>query len=286
MYKKQAMKVFLPICILVIGVLSLAGCGGGGGSKPATVYQAMGTGVIMQSKSYETAGLIKSASFMPINASLKQLDLTARGFRAQTVGTIRATAAVTADFLSKNVTYIFLTWDKVPNATHYQISYNGNKVWDSSSVSSSDPAFSLADPQAYLDLDGELSMITAAGTYSFQINALNGDAVVYQFSTVSASLGMTLGNFPTDITYASGTQQLAWTGVTGANGYRVRIYSDSTYTTRLYDSGATLISGTSYSLAGKGLTTGTYYGVIVDAIALDGSGRALEITRGIGGLTY
>lgn len=279
------LKLFVPLIIL-IGLLSLAGCGGGGGSKAPTVYQASAVGVIMQSKSFEGASFRQGALNGSRDSSLKKLDLVAGGLRTQATGAIGSTAAAPPAFLSANISYVYLTWDRIPNATRYQIVYNGTTVWDSNAVSANDPAFSLTNPQAYLDLDGELTMINSAGTYQFQINALNGGTTVHQFATVTASLGMVLANFPTDIAYTSGTKQLAWTGVTGASGYRVRIYSDSTYTTGIYDSGTTLLSATGANLAAMSLTTGTLYGVIVDAVAVDSSGKTLEITRGIGGFTF
>jgi alpha-N-arabinofuranosidase len=74
-------------------------------------------------------------------------------------------------------------------------------------------------------------------------------------------------------------------GVSGANGYRVQLYTDSAYTNCVMDSGtASLITGSGYGLSGKGLSGG-YFGT-VDAWATDSSGNPLEIARGICGLTY
>lgn len=284
---RSGMSVFI---LALIVCLFLAGCLGGGGSVPKPPgYHASGVGVILQSKGGSDPG-VRSAKSLFGGSSRKRIDFSPGvnpGYAPK--GTLRATG-VAADVLTHNVTYLVLAWDPVPNATHYRIFYLGNEVWDSSSSAThaGDPAYDPNNPRAYLDLDDELKdeNITQAGEYPFQITALDShNTVVVQLPEVTVSLGMLLDNFPTSIACTSGSSLLTWTGVGGAAGYKVRIYSDANYGTMLSDSGTAYLTGTSYDLTGQALTAGAYYGVIVDAAAVSAGGQPLEIMRGIGGFT-
>ncbi len=295
MLKKHAIKVFLFNLMTMTIILGLAGCGGGG-SKSATapVYQAGGTGVILQSKhgeiEIEGQSFMKSALSVSVNPTMKQMNLTTDGFRSQTFKVSSGTPAVDQEFLEKNIAYIVLTWDQVNGAGRYQVFYGEQKVWDSKNPHPKDPDSDRLTI-AYLDLDEELSeeklgsaFINGPGQYEFRVYALKSntnDTVIHQFSAVTVSLGMILGDFPTEIEYDSDIRQLAWIEVKEADGYRVEIYEESDYKTRLFDSGTTLLTTTSCDLTGADLEADKPYFPIVNAYAVDGSGRPLEITRGI-----
>lgn len=297
----KSKKKYGLLLILFI-VISLAGCGGGGssssgGSKPTPIYHISGTGVVLQGKQdqSEQRGIdsqifAKSALSISINPTLKQLDLKTSGFKPQTFKAALTTLAVDQDFLKENTAYIVLTWDQVNGAGRYQVFYGEEKVWDSKDSHPNDPDGTRLDI-AYLDLDDELSQtklkancIDKPGQYDFRVYALKSNTdntVIYQFATVTVSLGMILVDFPTEIEYDSVKRELTWKGVTGADGYRVQIYEDPDYATKAYDSGSTLLTTTSCDLTGTDLVIGKQYFVIVNAYAVDGSGNPLEITRGI-----
>ncbi|NLY73729.1 MAG: hypothetical protein GX075_00290 [Firmicutes bacterium] len=205
-------------------------------------------------------------------------------------------ASLTPGFdLKEHTAYIVLKWDPVNGAKRYQVYYCVNDeekiVWDSEEEHPNDPD---SEYIAYLDLDEELSekklgmdCIDKPGQYDFRVHAFKSDnTVIYQFATVTVSLGMILGDFPTNIKYESGNNQLTWNGVVGADGYRIEIYKEAEYKTRLFDSFeklGTLIKDTSFDLTEAALDGESYYGAIVNAYAVDDSGQPLEITRGIGG---
>jgi hypothetical protein len=277
---KNQKKQFHRLSLLILFTFlsgSLAGCGGGGSSTTITAAGAVtGIGVIMESRLNEAGGGSN------INSEWKRIVLPVKGVTAAVGGTV-STASVSDSFLSSHVAYIFLNWEPVSSASHYKVAYNGTTVWDSDDTNSADPSYDKTDPQAYLDLDDELSgKISSAGQYTFQVTALNGTTTVATYTAVTVSLGRLLENYPTGISYASGS--LSWTGVTAASGYRVRIYDGSNILRA--DSGATLLTTLSHSLASAGLSSGTYYNVFIDAQALNSSETPVEITRGVSGFTY
>jgi hypothetical protein len=275
--QKRQFYALSSLILCAFLAVSLAGCGGGGGSSSSgPAYSVTGVGVIMESRLGESSG------DMTINSELKRISLPVSGAVAQSNGSLQ-TASVSDSFLASHVAYIYLTWDAVSSADHYQVTYNGTKVWDSTDPHPADPIYSATAPEAYLDLDKELAgTITSAGQYAFQVLALSGTTVVATLPSVNVSLGRLLENYPTGISYASGS--LSWTGVDNASGYRVLVFDSSN--TLKADSGSTLLTTLSYSLPGSGLTSGTYYKVIVNALAVGSSGTTVEITRGVTGFTY
>ena len=276
-------KIISSLIISALLGITLAGCGGGGGggnSTPGVINNVIGVGAVMQSKISIMASIGSSSS------AWKSIVLPPNGVYSFKPARLLRTAGANTTFPTGSFALIYLKWDPVNNATHYQVTYQGNPVWDSDITYPGDPAFVAANPDAYLNLDNQLAdKITAPGNYQFQINALNGSAVVAQSAVITVSLGMYLDNYPvmTATPYNSYTQQLSWTGVTNANGYRVQVYNDDW--NLVVDSGSSiLITGNSYTISG--LTSNTHYNVLVDAWALDGSGNPVEITRGVSGFTY
>jgi hypothetical protein len=289
------MKVTIGLFLTVLTALSLTGCGGGGGhddstppTPPTSINSIMGIGVIAQGKGGAVNSIAPNAvGISSTSPNWKRLDVPLVNQSGQTSQSDKLLAsrvnsiAVTGD----NVySYIYLSWNAVSGANSYQVLYNGNTVWASGDSHPNDPKD--GSTIAYLDLDDELAgKITAAGSYQFQVKALNSGASVIAAGTLTVSLGVKLGDYPKNISYVSGTHQLSWTGVSGANGYRVKLYSDAGYKNLSHDSGAKpLLTGASYDLTGK-VSSGFYYGTI-DAWATDANGSPLEIARGISGLTY
>ena len=249
MIKKLA-KAFLPVFMALVA-LGLAGCGGGGSKTP--VYEVKNAiGVIMQSKSDETGS----------------------GNPA----------------LTEKTAYFYLNWTKVSGATKYTINcveLENAEIWNTETVNpNNDGTFNWNNPEAYMDLDEELPMIHEGGKYSFKIVAWNGATIIHEFPAVTVSLGEVLKSYPEHIQYNAETQTLSWETVNEARGYRVTVYADSNYQEKRFNSGADLLKMDSYSLAGKGLSTGSYYSVIVDAVAVDQTGRTVEITRGVSGFNF
>ncbi len=277
-------KIISGLIISALLVITLAGCGGGGTPTPTptpeVINNAIGVGVVMQSRISIMASIGSSSS------AWKSIVLPSNGvYSYKPARLLRITGANTT-FPTGSFAFIYLKWDPVNSATHYQVTYQGNPVWDSNTTYSGDPAFIAANPQAYLNLDNQLAnKITAPGNYQFQVNALNGSAVVAQSVVITVSLGMLLDNYPvmTATSYNSSTHQLSWTGVTNANGYRVQVYNNDWNLVVDSDS-STLITDNFYTISG--LTSNTHYNVLVDAWVLDGSGNPVEIYRGISGFTY
>ncbi len=179
--------------------------------------------------------------------------------------------------LKNYICFILLAWDKVSGAGHYQVFYQGSKVWDSVTVNTADPAFKPESPQAYLDLDGELKdTITTSGRYEFQIMALNGDTIIKELPRVTASLGLNLQSIP-QINFS--LPNLTWSTVTNANEYRISFNGVNADTVN----GSTVSYNVSAKLATPPQQT---YEVWVDARYSDGNGNPVEINRGIGGFSY
>jgi hypothetical protein len=276
---------FLGIIVL------LSGCGGGGGgSTPPAFSNVIGIGVVMQSSS--SIGIESIGGNRSVDPALKEIVLPPNSFRAQQAENFKSNAfkiaSMSTTLLTGNPAFIYLQWDPVSGANDYQVSYQGNTVWDSDTThphgsQSGDPAFNPAAPKAYLDLDQELNkLISSPDVYTFQITALNGTTTI-ALATVTASLGMYLENYPGNIGYTQGTAQLTWDVVSKASGYHIRAYLEDW--TKKLDSGSTLVTGSPYTFTG--LTSGTYYNVTVDAQYLDdGSSTPLEITRGLTKFQY
>jgi hypothetical protein len=279
---KNSKRIFSVLLFTGILAASLAGCGGGGGSTPPPAYNVQGVGVIMQNRI--TAQSLGGS----INPAWKTIDLSGTFQPLAAVKNVHA-LSVSDDFLQNNPAYIYLKWDPVNGASHYQISYQGAVVWDSDDSHTDDPTFIDASPQAYLDLDKELDRkISSAGQYPFQVTAFNEATELAQLPAVTVSLGMILERYPANISYTSSDFSLAWEAVQNASGYRVRVYDGLWAELAAAGSGTTLLTGTNYSISGsgKGLTAGTHYNLTVDAISVDGSGKPVEIARGISGFTY
>lgn len=283
-------KIISGLTLSALLGITLAGCGGGGGggnSTPGVINNAIGIGVVMQSRISIMASIGSSSS------AGKSIVLPPNGVYSLEPARLLRTAGANTTFPTGSFAFIYLKWNPVNNATHYQVTYQGDPVWDSNITYSGDPAFVAANPQAYLNLDYQLKdKITAPGNYQFQINALNGSAVVAQSAVITVSLGNLLDKYPVmaDNPYDSTTRKLSWTGVDKAAGYRVQVnYVDQNNVRNLVlDSGSsTLITDNFFTIPdNSGLTSGIYYEVLVDAWALDGSGNLAEIYRGVSGFTY
>lgn len=259
---------------LIIMIASLAGCGGGG-STP--VYKVHGVGVIIESKSSSSISSISKSSYF--NPAWKRIDLSLDSFtgvQSQPALGFRAASVTDAD-LSSNVSFILLTWDVVSGAGHYQVFYQDNMVWDSDNENIADPTFIPSNPQAYLDLDGELSgKITTAGQYEFQIVALQGSTVIVGLPKVTASLGMVLETFPGNVSFAS--PNLTWDAVTAVSEYKITFNRGDGFIVNN--------STPSYNVGTVLTEASQYYEVWVDARYLDSGGNLVEMTRVIDGFTY
>jgi hypothetical protein len=288
MYRLISRKILFGCVVTLLAALALSGCGSSGGSSSGTpdapaasITSVMAIGVIAQSKT-AVSNSVSLGSVISNSPNWKRLDVPLVN---QTGAATRRVMTNSINLTGSNIyAYIYLAWNAVTGAGSYQVLYNGTKVWDSTASHLNDPAG--GSTQAYLDVNDELSgKISAAGSYSFQVKALNGSGTVLAEGVVVASLGVKLADYPQNIYYVSGTHLLSWTGVSGADGYRVQLYTDAAYSNRALDSGtASLITGAGYDLSGKSLS-GDYFGT-VDAWAADSNGNPLEITRGICGLTY
>jgi hypothetical protein len=290
MYRLISRKILCGCVVTLLAALTLSGCGGSGGSSSGTpdtpaasITSVMAVGVIAESKTADINSVsLGSGSVSP---NWKRLDVPLVN---QTGVTTQRIMANSINLTGKDIyAYIYLAWNAVTGANSYQVCYNGTPVWDSTDSHPNDPA--VGPTQAYLDVNEELSgKISAVGSYSFQIKAFNVNGTLLAEGIVAASLGVKLGDYPKNITYVNGTHQLSWTGVSGANGYRVQLYKGADYTNCSLDSSkaasGSLIIGAGYDLSGKGLE-GDYAG-IVDAYATDSGGHPLEIARGIFGMTY
>ena len=234
----------------------------------------------MESRSSLGSSSIGKSSYL--NPAWKRIDLSLDNVtRAQNQSTLGfREASVNAAILSSNVSFIFLTWDVVSGADQYQVLYQDNIVWDSNTVVPDiDPAFVLSNPQAYLDLDEELSdKITMAGQYEFQIVALKGSAIIARLPKVTASLGMSLETLPSSVSFTS--PNLTWNAVTAASEYKVTFNGGDGFkvnkSTTSYNVGTVLTA----------VSSENHYEVWVDARYLDGGGKLVEITRGISEFDY
>ncbi len=281
----RAGKIIYGLIIAAHLGITLAGCGGssGGGKKspsstPGVINNTIGVGVIMQSRSTMT---FSSFNGHPTGTAWKKIDLAPGTGGVREVPLARQTYRAAALDLTDKLALILLVWEKVAGAGHYQVFYQGNKVWDSATVDiTKDPAFETNNPQAYLDSDdnGELSgIITGTGQYSFQIKALSGNAVIAQAS-VTASLGIHLQSLPANIGFSN--PNLTWDPVTSVNEYRInfKLAGEDTVTKATVESG-TVSYNVSLTLGAS--TGGRYYDVYFDARYLEG-GNPVEISRGIG----
>lgn len=272
---------WLIITVLVIGIF-LTGCGGSnkgdGNPPPGVINNAIGVGVIIQSRSTMT---FSSFNGHPAGVTWKKVDLAPGTGGVQAVPLARQRYQAAAFDLTDKLALILLAWEKVAGAGHYQVFYQGIKVWDSATVDiTKDPAFEANTPQAYLDSDdnGELSgIITGAGQYPFQIKALSGNAVIAQAS-VTASLGVHLQSLPANIVFND--PNLTWNPVTKANEYRInfKLAGEDTVTRATVDGG---IVSCDVSVVLELSNPLKSYEVYVDARYLE-SGNPVEISRGIG----
>jgi hypothetical protein len=180
-----------------------------------------------------------------------------------------------------------ILWEPLVGITHYQIHYLGADgtadiiVWDSNNSYAGDPV--NYDPvnnvyQAYLDLSDELkTQNITPGSYHFQVVGIGSSSVLPQ---IIIPIGVTLQSCPASLT--ASTSQLSWTGVNGANGYRVGIYQDQTLSVQEWVT-SSLITNTFIPIPAT-INSGYHYWC-VDAQALDNTGWTAEITRSVSGFT-
>jgi hypothetical protein len=92
-----------------------------------------------------------------------------------------------------------------------------------------------------------------------------------------------LDNYPTNLNFSD--PNLSWTGVTGANGYKVGICTDPELSDCVWNTANMLPSTTTSITVPSILNVGTYYYWYVNAYYNDQTGWPAEITRGISGFT-
>lgn len=289
------MKKFFRSKILLIGLvilsISLSGCGGGG-SSPKPNYQAFGVGVIMPPRDdSDEKDIMKSKSVsgksLNFQSLWKQMDISSKGFTAFQTKSDSAFQAVAVgvpfveDFVTKYMSFILLSWDRVNGAHSYKVFYEENPIWDSEHVSTADPVFIENEPRAYLDLSEELDKkITDKGKYKFQIVAYNAnDNIITQLPEVTASIGMELAKLPENVTYNSTT--ISWDSVSGADQYRLIFKREGSASIEVNG-----LLTTSYDVSSEGSLTSGYYEVWVEAWHLGTNGKPVEVTRQIVGITY
>jgi hypothetical protein len=208
----------------------------------------------------------------------------------------RNARSATSGVITENIAYFYLRWQPLAEAwvSHYRLYYLGLTgtlnvmIWDSDDTHDEDPAYNSGDPQAYLDLGYELDgqSISSAGRYQFKIIGYSADgSQTKELPVIAVSLGMALDNYPTDL-QCVGTQ-LSWTGVTGADGYYVRVFAgdDADLSDPVWHSGDTLLPSTPTSVDMPPPLPGDYLWSVA-AHAYDDTGWTAEITMGISGFTY
>ena len=281
-----AVSVRVAIFLLaLIASVFLNGCGGGSGGGNSgdnnnnPTYKSLGVGVTIQSSSDPKT---QSMSYQATGFDWKRIDLPLNAPRVQMAPVFRMTDFSSSAGLdpAKNIYLILLAWDKVDGAGHYQVFYQGNKVWDSDTFDTiADGAFDKDNPQAYLDFDDELKTGTlAAGEYQFEIKALDGNTVIAELPKVNASLGVYLQAIPEIGDFNVTKPNLTWNAITNTTEYRISFNGVNT---------ATVGSSTlSYDVGQKLTASATYYRVWIDARYSEANGNPVEIARGRGGLSY
>lgn len=264
-------------------------------------YKLLGCGIIIENTSGEMGSLAVRQSVK--NAISNETvffksQITPVKSSSKSIGSY---ALATNDTLLNNISYFYLNWEPLIvdslDADHYEIYYLGpngtlnEKVWDSRpgvDPHPEDPAYDTGAPAAYLDITYELAdKVTTAGAYQFRVIGYNaGGTVSKEFPVITASIGKLLSNFPTGLQYTA-PAHLSWTGLTGASGYRVGVFSDQALEISVWNSGVTLLPPTTTSVnVTSGLIGGNEYYWSVIAYALDETGWTAESTRGISGFYY
>lgn len=277
-----SVRVIIFLLALIASIF-LNGCGGGSGGgnngDDNPTYKSLGVGVTIQSSSDSK---MQSMSYQATGFGWKRIDLSLNAPKAQMVPVFRTADSSNSAGIdpTKNIYLMLLAWDKVDRAGHYQVFYQGNKVWDSDTFDIiADGAFDKENPQAYLDFDDELKTVTlAAGPYQFEIKALDGNTVIAELPKVNASLGVYLQAIPEISDFNVTKPDLKWSAITNTIEYRISFNGVNTATVGY--------STLSYDVMQKLTASATYYRVWIDARYLDANGNPVEITRGRGGFTY
>ena len=154
---------------------------------------------------------------------------------------------------TNTVNGINLSWSAVSGAAKYRVQYRqvGASSWTTAGTTTG-TSYTVAG-----------SKLTSGTQYEFRVQAISSGGVYSSYNAVKkrwmAAPAVTVSNTTSGI-------NLSWSAITGAAKYRVqyRQVGASSWTT------AGTITGTSYTVAGSKLTSGTQYEFRVQAISSDG----------------
>lgn len=275
-------------------VISAVGCGsgGGGGNPGGGDVPITGEPVWNAKIGYIAESISSSSSFMAASANkilnifnIKE-TLAHESFAVITAPAFQVTsfkaagAGGTGSIWDYGIKFIYLDWAPLSGATYYKIYFKGKdgtedkEVWDSRSINPGDPQHATI---AYLDISDELSKyVSEPGEYKFQTIAYN-NSYSKEYPVVTASIGTKMTSLPTGLN-SSTLNELTWTALAGATGYKVGIYKDSLLRDKAGDSGTTLLSDITFDYSTLNLAANNTYFWVVYACSVDSSNKVVEIT--------